>query len=156
MILEKKKNACSLPLKNIQQKLQCWEIWVLQCFSLYLSSDLPTVLSSCLLPSSSGFLSFQQGWCGTIQSQGGRDTYILVTISSRAYLIRIKPLVTVCILKCSACLVAEVRSHCERRKQKTIWGNRLAVSPHAYHSITLSQICDLMASVSQNLVLQRV
>lgn len=60
---------------------------------------------------------------------GRRDSYISVTISSQAYLILIKALVTVCISKGFEHLIPDAKSRYKRWKQKTMWGNRCAVLP---------------------------
>lgn len=130
---------------------------IFQCFFLQYPES-RSFHSPQLLPVTTIFRisGFPARLCGTVQNQGGTETYSSVTISFQAYLILIKALVTMCILKCSESLAAEVKSHCERWKQKTMWGNRFAVSPHAHHSLTLTQSCDLMTSVAQNSALQRV
>ena len=75
-----------------------------------------------------GFWVTSKACVGQSRAREG-ETQISVAISSQAYLILIKALVTVNILKCSECLTPEVKLHCKRRKQKTMRGNRWAVSP---------------------------
>lgn len=85
-----------------------------------------------------------------------RCIYISVTISSQTYLILIKALVTVCILKCSDVWLLRSSHIVRGRNRKQCEGIDLQFQQHAYHSLTLAQSCDLMISVSQNSVLQRV
>lgn len=70
---------------------------ILQCFSQYLESRSYHHSQLLLITIILWISGSPEGWCGTTQSQGGRDTYISVTIASQAYLILIKALVSACI-----------------------------------------------------------